>query len=89
MIALFTCPLNDQQPSIMNGFGNVCVFFCQSTLMFLNQIKVSLPWIIKILNSSLNITLIQIFICHHCFSVAHYISSICVAAGFPLTFLLV
>ena len=63
MIVTFLVPLNNMQPHIMNNFGNLLIFFQQSSLYvsfewYLTKVPALLPWSLQILNSSMNITFI-------------------------------
>ena len=69
--------LNDMQSYIMNDLGNLFVYFRKSSQYVsferrLTKVLASWPWPIKTLDLTLNITFIQLFTRHNCFSLAHF-----------------
>lgn len=76
MAAIYTCSLNDLQPSITNDLGKFTCFSSGSHLyVSLEQHQMKIPalssWPMEILHWSLNISLIQLSTHHDCFSYVH------------------
>ena len=87
-------PLNDLQLHIINDLGYFLNFFWLSSFYVsfeLIKIWASSPKSMQILDSSLNITFIQLSTHHDCLSLAQFnlmFSRLCFRASFPLAFFL-